>query len=136
MSPWYHCKQRIGRNTTATMVKRFSQQAGLEKGKTNHSLRATGTTQLFNAGVPQRIIQERTGHKSVLSLRSYERISHQQNQAVSNILSSVCASGSFQEEVAAVKAVNMKSDLEKDLDAAFAKDLAVLDSIPMDVLFQ
>ena len=74
-------------------------------------------------------------YSSVTDL-SYERISHQQNQAVSNILSGPCASGSFQEEVAAVKAVNMKSDLEEDLDAAFAKDLTVLDSIPMDFLFQ
>ena len=78
VSLWYHCKQCIGNcETIATMVKRFLQQAGLENGKTNHSLRATGATQLFDAGVPQRIIQECTGHKSVFSLCSYERISHQ-----------------------------------------------------------
>ena len=142
ISPWYHCKQRIGRNTIATMVKRFSQQAGLENGKTNHSLRATGATRLFDTGVPQRIIQEHTGHKSVISLRSYEQISHQQNQAVSNIVTSgTHASGSFQDEVAVVKAVeavNIKADLllEDDLDAAFEKDLVVFDSIPMDLLFQ
>ena len=121
------------------MVKRFSRQADLENDKTNHSLRATGATQLFDAGVLQRIIQERTGHKSVISLHSYERISHQRNQAVSNILiSGTCASGSFQEEVAVVKAVNTKADLllEDDLDAAFEKDLVVFDSIPMDLLFQ
>ena len=100
----------------------------------------TGATQLFDAGVPQRIIQERTGHKSLISLHSYERISHHQNQAVSNILTSgTHASGSFQDEVAvvkAVKAVHIKPDLllEHDLDAAFEKDLAI-DSIPMDLLF-
>ena len=106
ISLWYPCKQCIGRNTIAMMEKHFSQQAGLEDGKTNHSLRATGATQLFDAGVPQRIIQERTGHKNVISLCSYERISHQQNQAVSNILTSgTHASGSFQDEVAVVKAV-------------------------------
>ena len=124
------------------MVKRFSQQAGLENGKTNHSLRATGATQLFDPGVPQRIIQECTGHKSVIPLRSYEQISHQQNQAVNNILTSgTRASGSFQDEVAVVKAVeavNIKADLllEDDLDAAFEKDLVVFDSIPMDLLFK
>ena len=130
----------FGRNTIATMVRRFSQQAGLESGKTNHSLRATGATQLFDAGVPQRIIQERTGHKSVISLHSYEWISHKQNQAASNILTSgTRSSGSFQDKVAAVKAVkyvDVKADLllEDDLDAAFEKDLVVFDSIPMDFL--
>ena len=106
-----------------------SGQTVLEKGKTNHSLRAT---QLFDAGVPQRIIQERTGHKSVLSLRTYERISNHQNQAVSNILTS-STSGSFQEEVATVKAASIKIDTG-DLDAAIAKDLALFDLIPMDFL--
>ena len=92
----------------------------------------TGATQLFDAGVPQRIIQERTGHKSVLSLHTYEWISNHQNQAVSNILTS-STSGSFQEEVATVKAASIKIDTG-DLDAAFAKDLALFDLIPMDFL--
>ena len=47
VSPWYHCKQCIGRNMIATMVRRFSQQTGLESGKTNHSLRATGASSLW-----------------------------------------------------------------------------------------
>ena len=77
------------------------------------------------------------------SFRSYERISHKQNQAVSNILTSgTPSSGSFQDEVAAVKAVkavkdvDVKADLllEDDLDAAFEKDSVVFDSIPMDFL--
>ena len=54
------------------------------------------------------------------------------------------SSGSFQDKVAAVKAVkalkvvNVKADLllEDDLDAAFEKDLVVFDSIPMDFRFQ
>ena len=55
-------------------------------GKTNHSLRATGATALFQKGVPERIIQNVTGHRSLEALRSYERISLSQHQEVSKIL--------------------------------------------------
>ena len=40
-------------------------QAGIEADKTNHSLRATGASELFHANVPEQMIQERTGHKQV-----------------------------------------------------------------------
>ena len=32
---------------------------------TNHSLRATGATMLFNTGVTESILQKQTGHKSL-----------------------------------------------------------------------
>ena len=56
--------------------------------KTNHSLRATGATNLIKAGVPEKVISEITGHLTVESLRMYERTSVEQTQAVSNILTS------------------------------------------------
>ena len=56
--------------------------------KTNHSLRATGATELYEAQVSEKIIQERTGHRSLEYLRMYECTSDKQQQAVSNILSS------------------------------------------------
>ena len=48
----------------------------------NHSLRATGATQLYNAGVPEKITQQRTGYRSLDSLCVYERTSVQQHRAV------------------------------------------------------
>ena len=42
--------------------------------KTNHRLRATGATCLFNAGVPENIIQKTTGHSSIEALRGYESV--------------------------------------------------------------
>ena len=54
----------------------------------NHSLRATGTTTLFDAGVPEALIQKRSGHKSSKALRVYERITPEQDLAVSKILHS------------------------------------------------
>jgi integrase len=38
------------------------------KSLTNHSLRATGATRLFEANVPEKLIQERTGHRSIDAL--------------------------------------------------------------------
>ena len=50
--------------------------AGIEGNKTNHSLQATGASELFHANVPEKMIQERTGHHSVVALRTYERTVH------------------------------------------------------------
>lgn len=61
--------------------------AGVQGNKTNHSLRATGATQMYESGVPEKIIQERTGHQSLEGLRSYGRSNSQQHQAVSTLLS-------------------------------------------------
>ena len=63
------------------------QQANIQGRKTNHSLRATGATQLYESGVPEKIIQERTGHHSLEALRVYERTNNIQHQAVSSVLS-------------------------------------------------
>ena len=60
-------------------------QVGIDD-KTNHSLRATGATCLYSANVPEKIIQQRTGHQSLKSLRTYERTSDEQHLAVSTIL--------------------------------------------------
>ena len=37
-------------------------------GKTNHSMRATGATMLFQNEIPERVIQTVTGHKSLMLL--------------------------------------------------------------------
>ena len=65
------------------------------KAVSNHSLRASGTAELFVKGFPEKIIQERAGHKSVDALRQYERTTESQNQAASNILNTQSAGTSF-----------------------------------------
>ena len=78
-------------------------------------------------------------HTGLIYLCSCEQTSHQQTQAVSNILTpGTCASQCFPDEVSAVKAVkavNIKSDLTGG-DAAFEKNMVVFDSILMGLLFQ
>ena len=70
----------IGKNSLSTMLKKMCTEAGTAGRKTNHSLRAYAATELFNAGISEKVIQERSGHRSLEGLRKYERISEQQRQ--------------------------------------------------------
>ena len=77
-----------GKNQLAKMVPNMCSEAGIEGKKTNHSLRATAASDLFIADVPETLIQERTGHKSVQALRKYQHKTGEQHQSVSDILAS------------------------------------------------
>ena len=83
---WFSA-QPCGENKLSSMVKNMFKMVGID-GKTNHSLRASGATEMFRAGVPKKIIQEHTGHRSVKALRTYERTTETQNLSVANVLSS------------------------------------------------
>ena len=85
--PWF-TSNPIGKNTLSKMVKEMCLEGGVSGRKTNHSLRATGVSDLYHAGVPEKVIQERSGHLSVSGLRQYERTTLGQQQAVSRVLSS------------------------------------------------
>ena len=53
--------------------------AGITGYCTNHSLRATTATRLHqSASVEEQEIMERTGHRSIETVRSYKRVSHEQ----------------------------------------------------------
>ena len=56
-----------------SLLKNAALEAGVQKYLTNHSLRAAGATAMFQAGIPEKLIAERTGHRSQKSLRLYER---------------------------------------------------------------
>ena len=84
-APWYS-SVAIGKHTLSQKIKSMCMQAGVTGHKTNHSLHATGTTQMYEKGIPEKLIQERTGHRSLEALRTYERTNSRQHQAVSNLL--------------------------------------------------
>ena len=54
----------------------------------NHSLRVTGATCMWEANVPEKLTEEKTGHRSLEALRSYERTSITQQKAISGVLAS------------------------------------------------
>lgn len=84
--PWYE-NVPVGKNVLSSMVKNMCLEGGIA-GKSNHSLRASGATAMFQNGVPEKIIQKATGHRSLEALREYERVSTDQNVQVSKILMS------------------------------------------------
>ena len=49
-------------------------------------MRASGATAMFRKNIPERVIQKVTGHRSLHSLRAYERISTSQHTEVSKVL--------------------------------------------------
>ena len=83
--PWYSGVP-IGKHTLNDKVKSICRQAAITGHKTNHSLRATGVTQMFESGAPEKLIQERTGHRSLEGLRSYEKTNINQHEALSTLL--------------------------------------------------
>ena len=69
---WYE-NVPVGKNSLSTMVK---DMCGEANNRCNN---------LVSENVPEWIVQKVTGHRSLETLRSYERISVSQNQEVSKI---------------------------------------------------
>ena len=72
-STWYN-DQPYGNNKIFTTVKTVCGKAGLDGRYTNHSLRATSASRLYQNGVPEQMIKEITGHRSDC-VRVYKRTS-------------------------------------------------------------
>ena len=58
-------------NTVACLCK----QAGIQGHKINHSLWATVASRLYQAGVDEQLVMERTGYRSLDGIRSYQQTS-------------------------------------------------------------
>ena len=58
--PWYECSP-VGKEKLRKYLATMCEDAGITERKTNHSLRKTGATALFSAGVPEKIIRDITG---------------------------------------------------------------------------
>ncbi len=82
---WYTTRP-LGHNTLTKTIARLCASAGIEGFKTNHSLRATTATRLYQSGVDEQLVMERTGHRSLEGVRNYKRTSSQQKEALSDIL--------------------------------------------------
>ena len=94
--PWFTARP-IGKNSLARMVKEICSNGGISGCKTNHSLRATGVSDLFQPGVPEKIIKERSGHLSTDGLCQYRRTTTEQEEIVSKVLASGCSYVSIHE---------------------------------------
>ena len=57
---WYS-NVAVGHNKLASTIKRLCEQGGLSGYRTNHSLRATAATRMYDKGVDEQLICEKTG---------------------------------------------------------------------------
>ena len=84
---WY-TKEVIGKNTLANIMKEISRKAGLSKSYTNHCVRASTVTHLYQAGVDTQQICSITKHKNEATLSHYiSASSDEQKRSASSILS-------------------------------------------------
>ena len=74
-------------NTQCSCPERRAKSVPHIKSKTNHALRATAATRLYQAGVDEQLIMEKTGHRSLEGMSSYKRTNTEQQENISNILS-------------------------------------------------
>ena len=86
-APWFSSMQ-VGINTMNDMLKKMCDQPGIEH-RSNHSLRATGASEMFQANLPEHVIQSRTGHLSLKALRTYERVTEEQQKEACKILTAI-----------------------------------------------
>ena len=84
---WYQ-EQVIGKNTISKVVKELVRKAKIEGFFTNHSLRRSGGTRLFRAGVDRKLVKEFTGHRSD-AVDSYQVTSFEQRQMLSKVVQGV-----------------------------------------------
>ena len=81
---WYSV-QPIGKNTLNKVVKNLLKSANLDGYFTNHSLRRTSATRMFQAGIDGKIVREVIGHVSD-AINKYQETSAVQRQEVSKVL--------------------------------------------------
>ena len=84
---WF-LKSPIGHNMLAKRFKEMCASAGLVGNFTNHSLRATAVSSMYDSGVSEKLIMKRSGHRSVEGVRSYQRENPTDKIKVSNVLAS------------------------------------------------
>ena len=99
LDAWF-AQSPVGHNTLDRTVKRLCVAAGIPGFKTNHSLRVTNATQLFQSGVDEQLVMGSTGHRSIDGVRTYKRISETQECEVPSILNAV-TNGSKKEKLEA-----------------------------------
>ena len=79
----------LGHNKLNSRVKTMMSEAGVEGYYTNHSLRATVVSRLFQNDVDDKLIKGVTGHRSD-ALQGYKRETEEQLLKVSKIVQGQC----------------------------------------------
>ena len=70
--------QHVGINMLKSILSELSEKAGLDMHYSNHSLRTTAVTRMFNSGIEEKVIAGNSEHRSTKALQYYERTSQEQ----------------------------------------------------------
>jgi integrase/recombinase XerD len=89
--PGRHRLGHINPRSADAILREACEQVGLE-GVSTHSFRRTALTLMSSAGVPLRMIQEISGHRSLQALQKYLEVSEQQMEGAISALSFVKSS--------------------------------------------
>ena len=106
---WY-AGQVVGQHTLGKKIKELFSGTNIKGYFTGHSLRRSGTTRLFQAGVERKIIKEMSGHRSD-AVDCYSVTSDEQRKGLSRILSGDCGNSTASTTV--VKANEAESGNDK-----------------------
>lgn len=83
---WY-TRQRVEINKLKKLLPNMCKDAGTKVRYTNHSLRATAMMRMYNQRVPEKLIAEKSGHRSIEALRMYEHTTPELQRAASEVIS-------------------------------------------------
>lgn len=106
-------------------------KGGLEGKYTNHLLRATCATRMFEAGVDEQLIKIFTGHKSD-TVRDYKRVSESLLRKASSTVSSATKSTNNSSEICEEPSLETKPKVFKDFEncdpehAQFIEDVMMI----------
>ena len=73
---------RISEQSVRHLIKKISQESGIKRGVTPHVFRHTFATQLLEANINIRYIQELLGHSSIRITEIYTHVSHQRTSEI------------------------------------------------------
>ena len=82
---WFS-KAPLGHNLLGKIVSGIMTEAGYDRHYTNHSLRVSLATRLFDAEVNKELIMSRTGHSNTDGMHAYKRASNKLKQLTSDKL--------------------------------------------------
>jgi integrase/recombinase XerD len=87
-----HHWRHITSDSAARCLREACQRVGIE-GASTHSFRRTALTQMSNAGIPLRVIQQVSGHRTLTELQKYLEVSDAQVRGAVSALSMLSYSG-------------------------------------------
>ena len=82
---WYQSRP-VGHNQLSKTVKRLCNKAGMTGYFTNHLLRRTCATRLYQQGADEQLIMSVTGHRSKDGVRMYKEVSHEQQEELNEMI--------------------------------------------------